>query len=233
VGVSLLYELQQIDLALARALAHRQGLDDGAGHRVALEAATTHLDALRRERSTCQSRLRTLDLEIQSLQAKRTKVNTDLYSGRVGNPKELAAMQEDVAALDRQKTGLEDEDLSLLEQVDQLDAQIRQAQQAIDAAEAALARQEAVFREAAAAADHEISERTARRAALMAGIEEDLIRRYDRLREHKGGIAVVAVRGGICEGCHVAIPERLVSRLERDPDLMAACDGCGRLLVVR
>lgn len=232
-GGSQLYELQQIDTALTRAMAHRQGLDDGTTQRAALAAATAHLAEIQRQRTDSQSRLRVLDLEIQSLQAKRTRVNMDLYSGRIGNPKELAAMQEEVAAFDRRKAALEDEVLALLEQVDPLDAQIREGQQAREAGAAALARQEGLFRETAAAADREISDLTARRAALVASIDDDLMRRYDRLREHKGGIAVVMVRGGICDGCHMAIPARLVTRLENDPDLLAACDDCGRLLVVR
>ncbi len=233
VGVSLLYELQQVDTALARAMVHRQGLDDGTAHRDALVETTAHLEALKHQRAACQSRLRALDLEVQSLQAKRTKVNADLYSGRIGNPKELAAMQEEVSAFDRHTSGIEDEELGLLEQAEQLDAQIREAQRAVEAAGVALAQQEALFREAAAATDHEISGLTGRRAALVADADENLIRRYDRLWERKGGIAVVEVRGGICDGCHVVIPARLTSRLERDPDLIAACDGCGRLLVVR
>ncbi len=232
-GGSQLYELQRIDTALTRAMAHRQGLDDGAAQRTALAAATEHLRELQRERTDCQSRLRVLDLEIQSLQAKRTRVNTDLYSGRVGNPKELAAMQDEVAGFDRRKAALEDEVLALLERVDQLDARIREGQQAVEATGAALARHEATFREAAAAADREISDLATRRTVLVAEIDEDLIRRYDRLREHKGGVAVVLVHGGVCDGCHVVIPERLVSRIRNDPDLLAACDGCGRLLVVR
>ncbi len=232
-GGSQLYELQRIDTALTRVIAHRQGLDDGTAQRTALAAATEHLKELQRQRTDCQRRLRALDLEIQSLQAKRTRVNTDLYSGRVGNPKELAAMQEEVAAFDRQKAALEDDVLALLEQVDQLDAQIHEGRQAVEAAAAVLARQEVAFREAASADDREISDLTTRRTALVADIDEDLIRRYDRLREHKGGVAVVLVHGGVCDGCHVVIPERLVSRIKKDPDLLAACDGCGRLLVVR
>ncbi len=233
VGGSQLYELQRIDTALTRAMAHRQGLDDGTAQRTALAAATGDLKELQRQRADCQSGLRALELEIQSLQVKRTRVSTDLYSGRVGNPKELAAMQEEVAAFDRQKAALEDDVLALLEQVDQLDAQTREREQGVEAAAAALARQESAFREAASADEREISDLTTRRTTLVADIDEDLIRRYDRLRERKGGVAVVLVHEGVCDGCHVVIPERLVSRIKKDPDLLAACDGCGRLLVVR
>jgi hypothetical protein len=156
-----------------------------------------------------------------------------MYSGRIGNPKELASMQEEVEALGRQQAAVEDQVLVLLEQVEQLDPRAREAQRTLEDAEAALTRQEDAFRAAAAAADREIREFTARRAELAAAIDEDLLRRYERLREHKGGVAVVAVHNGVCDGCHVTIPERLVSRLRQDPSLVAACDGCGRLLVVR
>lgn len=233
VGVSRLYDLQQVDSALARAMAHRQGLDEGLAQRATVAAASDLLATVRDQMASDQSRLRALDLDIQSLQAKRKKVEADMYSGRIGNPKELAAMQEEVFAFDRVKTQHEDEVLTLLEQADVLESQARDAQQRLEVAAAELERRSGAFREAAAATDREISDLTVRRDELAAGVDEDLIRRYDRLRERKGGVAVVAVLSGICGGCHVAIPQRLVVRLEKDPDLLAACDGCGRLLVVR
>jgi len=40
------------------------------------------------------------------------------------------------------------------------------------------------------------------------------------------------VHGGICDGCHVGIPEGLLRRLHDDPETLAACDGCGRWLFI-
>lgn len=227
-----LYELQQIDTATARVLAHRQALDDGAGVRAALAEARARLEGLRAEAAAAAVRTRALELEIQSLRAKRSRVEADLYSGRVGNPKELTAMTDEVAALARQQAQLEDEVLQLMERSEALDRQAHAAEAEVRAAEADLARLVAAFEQAAAAADAEIAALEARRRAHLAGIEEDLLRRYDRLRASKGGLAVVAVRGGVCDGCHVVVPERVVSRLERDPEHLVACDGCGRLLAV-
>jgi len=96
----------------------------------------------------------------------------------------------------------------------------------------ALAQQVGAYQQGTAAADHEIEQLTAQRAQLTASLDEDLLRRYDRLREAKGGVAIVAVRGGRCGGCHITIPERFTRRLEENPDTLAACDGCGRLLFV-
>jgi predicted nucleic acid-binding Zn-ribbon protein len=227
-----LYELQQVDLALGTTLADRQHLNDGAAQRTTAALVADRLQAIRQEAAAVQSRLRALELEIQSVQAKRAKLEADMYSGRIGNPKELAAMHEDVSALGRHKAHLEDEVLGLLEQAEDLDRREREAQAELDTAEADLARTLDEYRRAVEAADQKIAALTARREHVASQVDEGLIRRYERLREQKGGVAVVAVRSGVCDGCHVAIPDRLVSRLERDPDLIAACDGCGRILVI-
>jgi hypothetical protein len=230
--VARLYDLQQVDAALARTIAHRQGLDDGAALQAAVSEAARRLEGVRGQIHADQGRLKALDLEVQSIRARRTRIEADLYSGRIGNPKELQAMQDDVASLARMTSRLEDEELELLERGEQFDAMARDAQREWQDAQAALDRQIAFYHEAAAADDQQIAALEARRAEVAAGIDEDLLRRYDRLRASKGGLAVVAVRGGICDGCHVAIPERVVSRLRNDPDHLAACDACGRLLVI-
>ena len=231
-GVPRLYDLQQVDSAIVRLVAHRASLSNGAAEGATVVDATGRLEEIREQLAAHRGRLRALDMEVQSLQGKRAKVERDLYSGRVGNPKELSAMQADIAMLDGTRGRLEDEMLGLLEAVEQLEQQERDGVRALDAANAALAAQVAAYEKAADADDREIAALTARRATLAEGLEEEFIRRYDRLRERKGGVAIVAVRGGICEGCHTVVPERVQRRLEDDPDTLAACDGCGRLLFV-
>lgn len=228
-----LFDLQQIDTAIVRTAARRAGLDDGTASRAAVATATQILADLQGRLVGWQARLRALDLELKSLLAKRGKFDAELYSGRIGNPKELAAIQEEIGALDRFKAGIEDEMLSLMEQVEQAEPAARKAEATLAAAQAALAQQEAAFIAATASAESEIADLVAQRSSLAAQIDEVLLKRYERLREHKAGLAVVAVTGGICGGCHVAIPEGRLQRIAGDPAALAACDGCGRLLVVR
>lgn len=231
-GIPRLYELQQVDLAIARVSAHRASLNDGTAEREAVTQAAAHRHDLQQQLAALRAQLRALELEAQSLQQKRAGVEADMYSGRVRNPKELASMQEELSGLDRQRSRLDDEMLGLLEEVERLEPQERGAAAALEAAQASLSRQTASFQQAAEAADREMVSLNGQRESLVGGLEEHLVRRYDRLRERKGGVAIVAVDHGICEGCHVAIPARLLRRLEDDPETMAACDGCGRLLYV-
>lgn len=228
-----LYDLQQLDTAIVRTAANRATLDDGTAQRAVVAAAAQELADLQGRLAAWHTRLRALDLEIRSIGAKRAKFDADLYSGRIGNPKELASIQDEIDSLDRLKASLEDDALSVMEQVEQAELEARRDEASLGATQAALAQQEAAFIAATAAADGEIADLTARRSALAAQIDEFLLKRYERLREHKGGLAIVAVTGGICDGCHVAIPEGRLQRIVEDPNALAACDGCGRLLVVR
>jgi predicted nucleic acid-binding Zn-ribbon protein len=233
VSVSRLYDLQQTDLALAHALARREGLDNGERLRDETVALADRLAALHGQHAAAHSRMRALELEVHSLRDKRAKIEQEMYSGRIGSPKELAAMQEEVEVLGRQQSRLEDQILGLMEETERLDVHLRETGQQLEAARAALDRHLEAYHQAVADTDARIAEMTARRADLASTVDEALLRRYDLLRERKGGLAVVAVRAGVCDGCHVVVPERLYTRLERDPDLVAACDGCGRLLVFR
>jgi predicted nucleic acid-binding Zn-ribbon protein len=156
-----------------------------------------------------------------------------MYSGRVRNPKELSAMQDDVAALARAKSALEDEALALYERAERLEVDATDAKRDLDTSRRDAEQQEHSYRDAVAQCEREIASLEAQREELASGIDEDILRRYDRLRPQKGGVAVVVVRpDGVCDGCHVAVPERVVSRLRHDPDGVQTCDGCGRILVL-
>ena len=52
---------------------------------------------------------------------------------------------------------------------------------------------------------------------------------YERLKRSKGGVAVVAVRNGLCGGCHVAVTAAILRHARAGTDLVS-CPTCGRIL---
>src|SRR2546427_2345555 len=88
-----LYELQLVDSQIARLEAAHAALDGGTAMSAQVEQGRTAEETARAELQARQSRLRDLELELQSTVGKANKVEQDLYSGRISNPKELRAMQ--------------------------------------------------------------------------------------------------------------------------------------------
>jgi len=231
-GPRLLYRLQQIDSDLARTEEQLRTLDAGESARARLAELTEAHNAAQHALTDRQSRIRTMELELQTTAAKRRRVEEEMYSGRVRNPKELAAMSEEISQFERQGKEVEDTVIALMEEVEGQTPQVAALGQEVDVARAALAEREAAHLAEGAALQSALAALRQERERVAAGIEPGLLRRYDRIRERMGAVAVAAVRRGICENCHVAIPEGRVRQLAEDAELVLTCERCGRILVL-
>jgi len=226
-----LYDLQRLDARLRQLERALAALDDGAQLRALAERTAAEEAAVSAELRARHTRMRDLELELQGVMDKTRRIEQDLYSGRIGNPKELSAMQAEVALLGRQRQRLEDEMLAVMEEIERLTEREgvltaqRQARQR--ELEDYLLQYQGHTRTITAEID------TVRRArqAKAAEIDPEVLHRYERLRQRKDGVAVAAVTNGICEGCHVAIPQGRVAQI-LEGERLYTCEECGRILYV-
>ena len=216
-------------LQLERTLAD---LDDSARLHTLVEQVRAEEDAAAADLKAKQARLRSLELELQTAADKSRKVEQDLYSGRVGNPKELTAMQEDVAALGRQRRKIEDEMLALMEETEQLAKTVGTLEAQRQARERELEEDLAQYQTHTRTLAGQLETLRGTRETKAAELDPDLLRRYERLRPRKEGVAVAAVVGGICDGCHVAIPEGRAAEI-LEGNRVFTCEECGRILYVQ
>lgn len=230
--VSRLRDLQLLDSRISYLEGVLASLDDGSALRTQVDQARADEESGRAELHGKQSRVRSLELELQAAAEKAAKVERDLYSGRITNPKELSAMQEDVQALGRQRQRLEDEILTLMEEVEQLLERVRTLEAQRATRERSLDEHLEEYHTSRKTLAADLESVRAQRESLAAEIDADLLRRYDRLRSRKDGVAVVEVVGGICGGCHVAIPEGRVAELV-EGDRIYTCEECGRILYAK
>jgi uncharacterized protein len=194
-----------------------------------LEAATATTATRRDELARSQRRL---EDEIDALEAKSASVDRTLYSGTVNVPRELTAMQEELEALRRRRSRLEDDVLEIMEEREPLDAALEKATARrielttrYDELGASLAQAEATVQAA-------LAEETARRDEAAAAVPPPLMAEYERLRTRMGGVAAAPLQGRSCGGCHLALSAVEIDRLRRLPlDAVVHCEECGRILV--
>jgi predicted nucleic acid-binding Zn-ribbon protein len=175
---------------------------------------------------------RRLEDEIESLVAKSVAVDRTLYSGRVNAPRELTAMQEELAALGRRRSHLEDQVIEIMEEREPLDAAVETANRQ----RAELAARSETLRAAAAEAERaveaELAVEAAARAAAAADVPDALLADYERLRARLGGVAAAPLQGRSCGGCHLTLSAVELDRLRRlPPDAVVHREECGRILV--
>lgn len=230
--VEQLYSLQRMDTRLAALHRALEALDPGRSLEALLEQVRSGEEATALQLRDTQARLRDLELSLSSTAEKTKKIEQDLYSGRIGNPKELTAMQDEVAMLGRQRQRIEDEMLGLMEDTERLGEDLGTLEAQRASRERELEDHLTQYREHNRALEDERASLQVKREAQAAEIGPDLLRRYERLRERKDGLAVAQVLvNGICEGCHFKIPDRLYADLQELDDLRT-CEECGRILYV-
>jgi predicted nucleic acid-binding Zn-ribbon protein len=210
------------------ALPERAELEAVMGDLAGLEGRVAEVAEQRHELGRGQQRL---EDEIGSLNDKAAQHDKALYSGTVSNPRELQAMQDEIAALRRRVSQLEDQELELMEQIEPLDAELAKLEAervALDGRAAAL---RGAIAEGEVAIDGELATVRAERDAAAQSIAADLMAQYDQMRPKLGGIAIARLVGGHCQGCHLALSAVEVDRIRKlPPEEPATCEECGRLL---
>ncbi len=227
----MLYDLQQTDLELESIAQRLEQIATRLSEDSHLKQAQQRAAEAEAKLHGCHVQTKDLDLEIRSLTQRIEADEQKLYGGRVTNPKELSSLQNDIAALKRWREKKEESLLEAMEAEETAQAQLAEARTAL-----AHIMEEWQSTQASLLAERERLEERRReleeyRNFLLSSLAQADIETYDRLRARKGGRAVAGVKGGICQGCHVAPPLHQIQQASVGVELVF-CNNCGRILHV-
>jgi hypothetical protein len=184
------------------------------------------------ERVEISADIKHVEQEVASLERRVHEVDHLLHSGAVAAPRELKALQDEIASLQRRQRMLEDGELDLMERAEPLDKTIEELSIRKDHLEKRVGEVEKELAAAESVVDEEIAEVEQRRAALVADLPDDMLATYDRLRSQFAGVAVAKLSGGTCGGCFLSLSAVEVDRIKKQPaDAVINCEECGRILV--
>jgi predicted nucleic acid-binding Zn-ribbon protein len=232
-GLDRLLELQDLDLSMDR-LRSRQGvLESGqvvGVTRQRLDEAEARLGELRLALDAVERESRRLDGDIDSLTRKAQAEEQRLYDGSVANPKELAAIQHEVASLRARRSRVEDELLDQMERKEELDERVASAQAEVQELRDRLT--EILGESAAELAEigRSLASRGDERRSLVHEFDPELLELYEDLRRQKKGVGAAALGDGVCQGCHQKLSAMELDRLKHTEGVKR-CEYCRRILI--
>lgn len=222
-----LYQLQELDLAIDAADRELKDKTAQLGESRALIDARSKLAAAQQQLDELKKKQRATEWDIDDLGAKIRAGDDQLYSGRIRNPKELASLQQEMAAFKAKRDKLE---TALLEVMDRVEA----TEKEIVATGAKLKETETEWQGQQQTLAAEIESVKARNAGLqqqrqtLAGeIDAKSLELYRYLKKAKGQ-AVARVEQGICRGCRISLPSSDLQQARAGH--LAPCSSCGRIL---
>lgn len=229
-----LLDLQAEDTAIKRLQERRASLPEAAElERVQerLREVTADLDMATKNDAEISRRYSKLEGEIDLLSQKIDKDEKRAFSGSVGSPKELSALQASIDQEKRQRSTLEDQLLEVMEEKERSTETLERTQALKEELTASVATLDATLSVLTGDIDAELGEHEVAREKIVPEIPDDLLALYERLREAKGGVGAAPLVAGNCEGCHTKLPQREWERIRAELGLQR-CENCRRIVVV-
>jgi len=172
---------------------------------------------------------RDLELTVGTSQAKAKDLEGKLYGGTVRNPKELESMHLELSLLRDQQKQEEENLLNALEVVDDTERDITSLEDTLKQTLTTWQREHDRLLKERVQLQKEMVALSERRLNLSSGVSQDYLRLYDSLRVGRQGQAVAKVERGICQGCRISLPTRVVQQV-RNSEKPVQCPSCNRIL---
>lgn len=176
-----------------------------------------------------QKRTRDLDGEIEIHHSKISKLKGQLLDAKTNE--QYRALQHEIEFNEAAIRKAEDEQLALMEQAEQLSANVHNADAALKAEEASVKAERAEAEKLLAELKASRNDTLAERQALLVQLSKDVLRNYENMK-HRGRRKVVAeVDATTCGACHVTVRLQVVQDLTTTEELHR-CENCSAYLYV-
>jgi len=224
-----LYELQQVDSAIAQHRTWIAGLDDGGKSGRNLAAARQELERLRQRLNALEAENRKKELELRSAEQERKDKMGKAYGGTVADAKELGALERKIEELNRRRDRLETDILGLMDEIETTRAQVAKQEKVVAQGQAVHDRIVGDYQEARGKLESEIRALTAKRAELTAQIAPPMLQEYETMRSKLEGVAVAGIEGNMCMACRNVLPQSAISAVKLGK-VIVKCQNCRRML---
>jgi predicted nucleic acid-binding Zn-ribbon protein len=229
--IEVLAKLQLVDQSLrAKTLEVAEGEGRVAALEEAVRVQTVAANAARDEAAGLATRQRDLEGRLTAAEAKMK--DRRMRITRIRNEKELGLAKREVELLKEETAQLETELVAVMEQGEAANAKRDGFDSELARLTAERDTEAASLREKIGRLTHEIEHDRAARTAIVESVDGDLRRKYEMIFSRRGGVAVVEIRAGTCQGCRMRIPPQLFNEIQRREKVIL-CPNCQRMLYWR
>jgi predicted nucleic acid-binding Zn-ribbon protein len=113
--------------------------------------------------------------------------------------------------------------------ISELDEQMRQSSALIEQQEAELAERRKGVEAEIGAKKAEASDLTEKEKSLTMDMDPEILFKFERIIRNKMGKGIVAIKGGVCLGCHMILPAQFANDVRLGKEIVF-CPYCSRIL---
>jgi predicted nucleic acid-binding Zn-ribbon protein len=226
--LELLWELQQIDLALRDITEDRERypremkrLDEKCRiEKERIQKEREKIEVLEKERRQKEHHLTTEQDKIKRTESRMFEVKTN---------KEYQAVLTEIEGIKERNNREEEEILRLLDEIDEAKKNLTRWEKEATAVLEKIEAERKIIQGKMSHDDAGWKKQTERREALAKQIEARLSKLYNTLKEKRRGVGVVNVKNETCQGCFLNIMPQMYNEVQKNNALIQ-CPNCNRIL---
>lgn len=223
--------IQEVDLAIRDLAIEKEKAPERLNALVALlserEAELAALEERRREllrkKTELEDELEMDQVRLGRSQSRLTSIKTN---------REYQALLKEIDEIKKTNKVREDEILAILEESERIAADIEEKRKLNEETRKEKDAEERRLEGLLAEIDGKIASLQKEREEKVQFVNKEILARYDFLRQKRGGLAVVEVRGSVCTGCNMNITPQLYNELLRNERIIF-CPTCQRIIYTR
>jgi len=226
----LLWALQQLDTEL-RTLSEKLSQIPSRVNdlKKAAAAIKAELDQAKVDILEHKKQYKLCELDLRGTEERVAGYSVQLYSAKTNE--QYKAFLKEIETQKKQKNSIEDRMIVLMEETEALDRKVKLNEKESIELDSETTRKVEMLESEKTELDAAIATRKQQRETTAAAIPAELLKRYERVRANKGGVAVATVRKERCSGCLSPIPAQRIVEVDRQ-DHLYLCEACGRILIV-
>jgi predicted nucleic acid-binding Zn-ribbon protein len=185
-----------------------------------LEADRAALVANQKDRKRLEDDIKVHEQKISKLKDQTLQAKTN---------EQYRAFQNEIDFAAREIRKCEDRILELMGQAEPLDANVKKAEAALKEEQKQVDGEKAVARERTASDKKQLDQLVSERKAIVAEMNPQVYKTYERLKKKRRGSAIAEVVGDRCGACQIALRPQFVQDLRKGDEMMF-CESCGRIV---
>ncbi|MDI6782977.1 MAG: C4-type zinc ribbon domain-containing protein [bacterium] len=223
-----LVQLQKIDTQF---LSFRAQLDELPQklnqHRETLNTAIAKSDTAHREFEKLSKDKHTGEIDLKEDEENVKKFTTQQYA--VKTNEQYNALKHEIALVKEKISKTEDTILELMDKIDIAKRTWDEEKKKIEEGKRVLAEEEKKSLAEESRLKSLIAELETQRKQIAETIEATLLASYQRISQRYKGLALVVVKGDVCQGCSMKLPPQVIAEVNKN-DKIVRCENCARIL---
>jgi predicted nucleic acid-binding Zn-ribbon protein len=224
-----LHRLQQIDRQIDHARLKLENIRQTLENNAEMNDSLRQLESAKTDHYSTDHALKNFEAEVQAQKIKIEQAESNLYGGKVQNPKELQDLQKDIASLKKHLSTLEELELDAMIKTEEAESALQNAKTKLELIQARLGNEHKKLIEDQSILKIKLGQLSEEREATTTPIESATLEIYEKLRLQKKGVAIAEVSDGSCGSCGATITISLQQNA-RSQNQLAHCPSCGRIL---